>query len=98
MSPTPIRSGGVTTYRPIGALAEAFQTRRGRGGNATVAARQTMHAPIGRAWRGSKRRRAFDARRPSPQRDKAHSGLPATFAPRFRHGERQLQLVTDIAA
>src|SRR3546814_4073589 len=97
MSPTPIRSGGVTTYRPIGALAEAFQTRRGRGGNATVAARQAMPAPIARAWRRSERRRAFAARRASPQRDRAPSVMAATFARRFRPGDEIVDMVEDIA-
>src|SRR3546814_19320828 len=97
MSPTPIRSGGVTTYRPIGALAEAFQTRRGRGGNATVAARQAMPAPIARAWRRTQRPRAFAARRASPQRDRAPSVMAATLARPLRPGADILGNVEDIA-
>src|SRR3546814_5230080 len=56
-----------------------------------------MPAPIARAWRRSERRRAFAARRASPQRDRAPSVMAATFARRFRPGDEIVDMVEDIA-
>src|SRR3546814_20617305 len=56
-----------------------------------------MPAPIARAWRRSERRRAFAARRASPQRDRAPSVMAATFPRRFRPGDEIVDMVEDIA-